>query len=286
MKFHKLGVAAFAALAAASAAAQAPDADSDIDPEARTIDRDEEEEYALSLGIGAAGIPGFRGADSFKWNVFPYIDGHYKNIAIIDGARREAALNIVRVDAHDLGVFEAGAAVRYMSSRKDSDDEDVLKGLEEISPTAYGGLRLKWARKGLSISGRMLYDIGNETGGIMGEIASGYSFSPFQDWRFNFGGRLEMGDESHNDGYFGISENDALQSQRFGVGIKESNIKAGLTAVGLSASANYQVMERGYITGFLGYERLLPTVADSSLVSDFGSANQFVGGLSFVYKVF
>lgn len=275
----RLTLAAAFALSAATAHAQAPDPTAGQAPE-RELD------YALSIGLGAAGANAWRGSSEYSYEILPYIDGHYKNILFIDGANQEAGANFVRVDFGDYGLFEAGAAFRLLQGRSDNDEPDVLSGLPEISLAAYTGLRLRYAVQNYAVSGRLMRDISQETDGVMGLIDFDYRRRIGDDWSLSANARVEIGDESHNDGYFGVSENFARANAVNGVGVQPYEAPAGLTALSTGLSLHYNLFEDVTLTGFTRYERLMPAAADSDLIDRFGSANQFRGGLILTYKVF
>lgn len=268
-----------AVLSASVAQAQVPDPTAGAAPE-RELD------FALSVGLGIAGANAWRGSRSYSYQILPYIDGHYKNILFIDGANREAGANFVRVDFGRYGLFEAGAAFRYMDERREGDEEEVLAGLPYISPAAYAGLRLRYEYENYAFTGRLMRDISRETDGVMGLMDFDYARRLDADWALRANARLEIGDLSHNNGYFGVSENYSNISVNRGIGVQPYTAPAGPTAISTGLSLDYSLFEDVTLTGFTRYERLLPAAADSDLVDRFGSANQFIGGLALTYKVF
>lgn len=275
----RIPLAIAAALYAGAALAQAPDPTAGQAPE-RDLD------FALTIGVGAAGANAWRGSSNYTYEIIPFIDGHYKNILFIDGANQEAGANFLRINLGEYGLFEAGAAFRVIEGRSDNDDLDVLSGLPEISAAAYAGLRLRYQYENYAVSGRLMRDISQETDGVMGLIDFDYRRRIDDDWSLNANARFEIGDESHNDGYFGVTPEFSGISVQRGIGVQPYLAPAGPTALSTGLSLNYSLFDDVTLTGFTRYERLLPAAADSDLIDRFGSANQFRGGLILTYKIF
>ena len=60
--------------------------------------------------------------------------------------------------------------------------------------------------------------------------------------------------------------------------------EGGVKDIGLTLDLDYSLTENWIVTSRAGYKRLLGDAADSPLVEDRGSANQFSVGLSLGYR--
>ena len=74
----------------------------------------------------------------------------------------------------------------------------------------------------------------------------------------------------------------AAQSARSGM--RQYQAEGGFKDAGISLDLNYNLTDNWGLTGQVGYKRLLGDAADSPLVEDRGSANQFTTGLLVSYE--
>jgi outer membrane scaffolding protein for murein synthesis (MipA/OmpV family) len=77
-------------------------------------------------------------------------------------------------------------------------------------------------------------------------------------------------DKNYTQTYFGVTPTGAAAS-----GLPVYTAKSGLENIELSSGLFYRASERWSMIGFFNYQRLLDSAADSPIVRQVGSANQF-----------
>ena len=85
-------------------------------------------------------------------------------------------------------------------------------------------------------------------------------------------------DDKYMQSYFGITGADAINS-----GLKPFDAEGGFKDIGLKLKARYMLWREWNIQATAGYTRLLGDAADSPIVEDHGDANQYSGGIIFIY---
>ncbi|MGL4491087.1 MAG: MipA/OmpV family protein, partial [Rhizobiaceae bacterium] len=85
--------------------------------------------------------------------------------------------------------------------------------------------------------------------------------------------------EGYASSYFDVSAAGSAAS-----GLSAFDAGSGFRDVGVTVIANYKLNENWSLNGIGSYTRLVGDAADSPIVEDRGSANQFLGGLGFSYS--
>jgi outer membrane scaffolding protein for murein synthesis (MipA/OmpV family) len=99
---------------------------------------------------------------------------------------------------------------------------------------------------------------------------------------YSAGVRATWASESFTNAYFGVN---ALQS--LGTGLRPFRTGSGLVSAGVNASLTKPLGRfgrDGAVTLFTSYDRLGDTVADSTLIRERGTRNQFTLGLAYGYR--
>jgi outer membrane scaffolding protein for murein synthesis (MipA/OmpV family) len=81
------------------------------------------------------------------------------------------------------------------------------------------------------------------------------------------------------DAYYGVNGKQAIKS-----GLSKYDPKGGFYSAGLGAAVTWQATDKIEASTFAEYKRLLGSAADSSLVQERGSRNQFLIGVSSTYR--
>jgi len=297
----------FTFTAAVGAQAQAPLDDGE--------NQSAQSDWDAVFGLGAGFRPTYRGSDSFTPALFPsgvrpqgyyggstgnsdddeerldlfgtamlpFVSFDYRDIVFFESARREFGLRYFDYDDDRSGRSQGSVVAHYEDPRR-SDDDDDLRGLFDISRALFLGGRFTYAIEGFTLKTAIGVDVTGDTeGGVRGDATLSYAWSPVEALTVRPHIGLELGDGSYNDSYFGISPSEAFQSMRRGAGLAAYDAPAGLTATALGLDVDYAFTENLGVTGFVGYQRLMPAAADSPIVKDVGSANQIRAGLIATY---
>jgi len=96
---------------------------------------------------------------------------------------------------------------------------------------------------------------------------------------FSIGPRVRFGDSTFTSAYFDVNTAQSLAS-----GLSQYDADGGITSYGLQSSILVPLSQQTSLIGYLRYDRLTGDVADSSLVQERGSENQFTAGVFLGYK--
>jgi MipA family protein len=174
------------------------------------------------------------------------------------------------------GPFTAGLAGRWRSAR---DADGDLQGFEEIDGTVEAGVFAEWwpadwlrfraeARRGFG---------GHED--WVGDLSAD-AIARSEHWVLTAGPRISWGDSGFAREYFSVTPTDAARSPRHLTPFAPDD---SLWAPGLLASASYRVTPSWSVETIGTYRRLMGDAADSPIVADLGSPDQFTISLSLRY---
>lgn len=254
-----LGIAAAAAFAATPAFAQ------DAEPE--------EERLIISVGGGVQFIPEYPGADGLKLG--PLFTG---------GARREGDPIQARAPDDGFGFsltgrggpVEIGPMIAFQAER-DQDDVGAAVGDVDfaLEPGAFVNVNLSDSLR-LRAEARRGFD-GHE--GWLGDLGADVFFRPGDSTIVSIGPRLRLADEEYMQTYYGQTPAQALAS-----GLPVYTPDGGIRAAGAVMSITHEFTRNFGIYGYAQYDRLIGDAADSPIVQQFGSEDQFSAGLALFFN--
>jgi outer membrane scaffolding protein for murein synthesis (MipA/OmpV family) len=226
--------------------------------------------------IAAVGlVPAYEGADSYR--VFPVPAGRVqwdeRRYVALQGLTMLA--NVSTAEGLDFGPL----ATLTFGRNKDVDSAAVA-ALPEIADAASVGLFLArvWTGVGTDtgearIEIQAAHDVTGVYDGWIASARAGYATQLGGRWRLAGEVAARIVGDDYASTYFSVGAADAAAS-----GLAPFSAKGGMNDLGVSATASYALTERWSLTGFAGYSRLLGDAADSPIVADEGSANQFSAG--------
>jgi MipA family protein len=176
-------------------------------------------------------------------------------------------------DGVSLGLFggegwSAGLSGRWLSEREDKDD---LRGFEKIDWTIEAGAFVNyWPNENLRLRGEVRR-------GFNGHEAWVANLGADAVWRndplvLSIGPRLGWGNEKFVRTYFGV---DPIEAARSPLGVTPYAPDDAAFTAGAVASAEYRLNSRWSVAAAADYRRLLGDAADSPIVADLGSPDQF-----------
>ncbi|WP_166038563.1 MipA/OmpV family protein [Sphingosinicella sp. YJ22] len=247
------GLAAASALAASPALAQ----------------DDEEPPRILSIGGGGQLLPKYPGADDY--GLGPLVTGF---------VRREGAPIPFRTpdDGFGIGllgrdsVVDFGPLLQFQSER---DEDDVGAAVGDVDFTVEAG-----AFVNINISPAFRIRLEGQKGlgghdGLVGTVAADFALRGGNDTLFTIGPRLRLNDDDYAQAYFGVTPAVAAAT-----GLPVYDPDGGIRAVGAVAGITHQLSRSFGIYGYAGYDRLVGDAADSPIVRNFGSRDQFSAGVA------
>lgn len=248
-----LGLAATSALAASPALAQ----------------DDEEPPRILSVGAGGQLVPKYPGADDY--GLSPLFTGF---------VRREGAPIPFRTPDDGIGigllgresVVDFGPLVQFQSER---DEDDVGAAVGDVDFTLEAGAFVNF---NLSPNFRIRLEGQKGLGGhdgLVGTVAADFAVRGGNDTLFTIGPRLRLNDDDYAQDYFGVTPAVAAAT-----GLPVYDPDGGIRAVGAVAGITHQLSRSFGVYGYAGYDRLVGDAADSPIVTNFGSRDQFSAGIA------
>lgn len=186
-------------------------------------------------------------------------------------------------DAIDLGQLKFGPAIKYVSERKAADYPETV-GLGNVATTIQAGAFAEyWPVDWLRLHTEVRQGFGGE-GGVTGDAFLD-AVVPFAQFRWSVGPRLTLASAPAINPYYGITLSQSTGS--VGAGLPQLPVYragGGLYSYGAGTQLEYFVNDQWAAHAFVEDERLAASVADSPLVAQRGSPNQWTYGLGATYS--
>jgi len=229
------------------------------------------EPWRTRIGLGAQLVPSFPGADSVS--VRPLVS--------VSRARGDSMFEFEAPDESfgfpvvRQGKFAFGPAIGFDGSRT---AKDVGANLPKVGFTVEAGA---FAQYSISDSVRVRAELRKGVGGQKGLVSSiGADFVAREgdEWLFSVGPRVTIADRKYQRAYFAVAPEDSA-----GSGLAAYSAGGGIQSVGAAAGYIRQLSRRWGLYSYAKYDRLIGDAADSPIVMNFGSRDQFSGGLAATY---
>jgi outer membrane protein len=228
-------------------------------------------DYRVRVGLGAQLRPKYPGADDRE--VAPLWD-----IDVAKGTDEflfEAPDDRFGIPLFQKDGFAFGPAANFQSARK---DKDVGAPVGKVKSTFEAGAFAEYfVAPSIRIRAEALKGIGGHKG-LVGSIGADQVWRDGDRYVFSIGPRLELSDSRYQRAYFGVDSEAALAS-----GLPAYRPSGGIHGAALASGLSYQFTPRFGLFGLAKYERLLGDAAKSPIVREFGSRNQFSGGIGLSY---
>lgn len=183
----------------------------------------------------------------------------------------------------DIGQFKMGPAVQLVWQRRASSDP-ALNGLGDVGFTAQaGGFAEYWPVQWLRLRSEVRQGFGGETG-VTGDLFLD-AIVPAGQFRFSAGPRLTAQSTAALSPYFGITPAQSAASTVSGLpALPVYHAEGGVYSYGAGSQLEYFVNPHWATYGYVEYERLTGSAADSPLVTQRGSPNQFTFAMGARYS--
>ncbi len=270
-------VYSFALIIAGVGAAGAGDLAAEADPSSDSLE--------LTVGIGAGVAPDYEGANEYKAIPLPIFDLRYNGFSL-----RTSKLG-VEADIVPLEAIQAGPIIRYNTGRDSGVDDEIVRLLPEVDGSvelgAYVGTGLPLNVIGLDsdsiLTARVGFlhglDGGHEGSTVEGSVGMVSRVTEQFTLIGSVSATYMSGD--YADSFFSVSPAGSAAS-----GLAAFDAASGMKDIGATLIGSYAVTDTWSLNGIGSYTRLLGDAADSPIVSERGSENQFFGGLGISYKVY
>jgi len=181
---------------------------------------------------------------------------------------------------------EFGPAFSFRFGRDDDVDNDTIAQLSEIDDAFEAGGFVKvpfnnvlTERDELALNLSVLTDVSNAHDGTIVTFGPSYSYAMTPRFRLTTSASASYADDNYMETYYNITAADSGAS-----GLNQFEAEGGIKDVSLTFVGNYAINQRWGVLGLVSYERLVGDAADSPIVDDEGTENQFRFGLAASYR--
>ncbi|RED53841.1 MipA/OmpV family protein [Aestuariispira insulae] len=251
-------------------------------------------EFSYTVGGGMFVAPDYEGSDEYEGGIMAELGvGYERELDPKEGETdyffglQDASLSLN--NGLDLGIarlyrpegmYRMGLGLGYGGGREASDNND-LRGLGDIDDYAEGALTLEYFSPDEAWNGGLTLsqDLSGETSGSTLTGYVGYTFPVADNITLTTAANVVWADDDHMQAYFGISDRQASNSiySRYSAG-------SGLKSAGVDLTLNWMFAEDWAVIANTGYTRLSGDAADSPIVDQKGSENQFISMVGVMYQ--
>lgn len=230
-------------------------------------------DYNIMIGVGPRTKPSYPGADENKILPLPVINA-WRDSERFPVSTPDESFGIALIGKR--GKTSFGPTLSFATQRK---GDDAIEGLSDVGfGMEAGAFGETYLGKYFRIRGELRQGLGGHKG-LTGDLAADAVFRTANDkFTGTLGPRLRWGNGKYNRAFFGVNEEDAAAT-----GLDYYRPKSGIYAYGAMAGAYYQLSDRWGLFGYAGYDRLQGDAADSPIVRDIGSRDQYSAGIAATY---
>lgn len=231
--------------------------------------------WALTVGASTSLAPRYLGASgSPAFYAQPMISLGKTGGKVAPFTSRNDNISLALIDN---GMFRAGPVGKILFSRDDKDRD--LRGLGTVPwGGEIGGFVDLYALPWLRLRTEVRHGIRAHSG-VVATLSADAFWDYSQTLRFSGGPRLGLATSNYFNAYFGVNAAQSAAS-----GLARYRPKSGFESAGLGGAITWKTTDKLTTSLFAEYSRLLGPAADSSLVKQRGSANQYLIGVSATYR--
>jgi outer membrane scaffolding protein for murein synthesis (MipA/OmpV family) len=217
-------------------------------------------EWDLTLGVVGGVVPDFPGADSYSFRATPHVRIVWHDRLFVKN--ETAGVNLIKTRDLKLGL-----------------SVNDLAGLGEVGDGVEAGGFLRVDRGRLRLHLQFHHDVASGHGGTLVKLGA--------STRLRLAGRAwgrvkaeaTLASAPYMRAFFGVDARQSADS-----GLPEHAPGTGVKDLAISLSSGYDLTDHWSVGGVAGYSRLLGGAADSPIVRERGSPDQFVAGLGLFYR--
>lgn len=240
-------------------------------------------DWIVTIGLEGRIIPAYPGASDRKlgWSALPLFSIRQAGTPPdFFGPRDSFGFNLINT-----GMFQFGPALQFINQRKATSYAE-LNGLQSVDYAAQlGAFANFWPVPWLRLRGEVRQGIGGETG-VTGDLFLD-AVVPVDQWTFSAGPRVTFQSAAATSPYFSITTGEAkaanMLQPTLGT-LTAYNAGGGLYSYGAGTQLQYTFSPAWTAHAFVEYQRLADSAADSPLVTQRGSPDQWTYGLGATYS--
>lgn len=231
-------------------------------------------DWYLEVGGAVFTAPEFEGDDAYQVMFSPIISlGKAGNEARFSSRNDNISFGLI-----DTGWFRAGPNAKLIWPR-DGDDADDLNGLKDVDfGVELGGFAELYPTDWLRLRGEIRQGFGGHEG-VVADFAADAFTDITPEVRISGGPRLSFASADYFDAYYGVDAAEAAAT-----GLSEYSPGSGMRSYGVGGAIDWKTTDRLTTSLFAEYSRLTGPAADSSIVKERGSPNQYLLGVSATYR--
>lgn len=218
----------------------------------------------VTLGAGAQLRPEYEGANSYDVGPMPIFGLTFKVNPFTGQASSDTGFGI-------------RPAFRYIAKR---DGSGELAGLDDVDAAFELGLNLSWTEQMWRVFVEGRQGFGGHSGQIF-DLGADAILRPYAGVTASFGPRVSFATGDYVETYFDVT---AAESAASGGRFAAYSGDAGLKSYGVGGRIDYELTPEWLVRLDASYSRLASDLADSPIVRETGSPNQFTVGLGVAYK--
>jgi MipA family protein len=231
----------------------------------------DKEPRRVRVGLGAQVTPAYPGADKAQLGPFVSVDIARGNTPFAFEAPDES-FGFQLINTRGLAI---GPALALQGSRTDA---DVGAPIGKVKTTFEAGGYVQYTvAPSFRLRAELRRGIGGHDGYI-GEVSADFIARDGDRYVFSIGPRVTLSNGRYQRAYFGVTG-----AQAAATGLPVYTPEGGVQSVGAAAGLTYQFTRRWGVMTYARYDRLVDDAADSPVVRQFGSRDQFSGGLGLTY---
>lgn len=232
-------------------------------------------DYSLHLGVAGFAAPSFEGADELGFYGAPVISINRVGQVERFSSRNDSASFAIL----DTGSFRLGPAANLVLGR---DADGDLKGLDDVDfGVELGAFAEFYPLDWLRVRGEVRQAIGAHEG-LVADLSADAFWDISETVRISGGPRISFASEEYFDAYYRVTAAQAALAPKINNAYDPDG--GGLKSIGVGGAITWKATDRITTSVFAEYWRLQDQAADSSIVKEIGSADQFLFGLSATYR--
>lgn len=233
------------------------------------------------VGVAVGIVPDFQGSDDGSFGIAPVMRlelGNRRNVELLG--------NTLSVNLSTSDHFSFGPAALYRPGRDSGVDNPVIAQARKIDDAVELGAYASYNwfinnnfRNRFVLAGNFLHDVSGTHNGYVATVAARYwdDLAEWIDLGLDISARFVSDDYSQT--YFGVDTANSLAT-----GLPVFSADGGLGGLRVTPSLFFHLSPHWHVGAGLRWERLTGSAADSPIVLQEGSKNQFYAGIGIAYS--
>ncbi len=229
--------------------------------------------WRFALGAGVAIVPDYEGSQDYQLFPLPYATVEWEDVSFM-----ELQGNLLRVNLLPSPTLQLGVALQFRRARDDVANTQV-DNLRDVDAALEMGGFVGFTVGGWRTSLLVVQDTAGAHDGLLFTLSAGHTRSLGKPLTVRVGVSTTYADKNYMGTYFSV---DAANAQMSGLPIFAA--KEGLKDVRVNLTLRVRWSSRWSTLGIIEYARLFGDAANSPIVKNVGSVDQFSTGIIVIYS--